>query len=94
MEMGLDLLVTNDMDILRASFGTTKYCTYFLRNAPCNNTDCMYLHDLGEEEDSFTKEDIAQGFVAFLRVLDRFSEGWWDYLLMCAVFFLQQTPLP
>jgi len=47
--------------ILRGSFGTTKYCTYFLRNLPCNNPECMYLHELGSDEDSFTKEDIAMG---------------------------------
>jgi len=46
---------------LRASFGTTKYCTFFLRNLPCNNPDCMYLHEVGKESDSFTKEEIANG---------------------------------
>ena len=50
----------------RASFGTTKYCTYFLRNLPCNNPDCMYLHELGETDDSFTKEEIASGYVTFV----------------------------
>ncbi|KAF8819497.1 hypothetical protein IE077_000930 [Cardiosporidium cionae] len=43
---------------LRASFGTTKYCSYFLRNSKCNNADCFYLHQLGDEKDSFTKEDM------------------------------------
>jgi RNA recognition motif len=44
---------------LRASFGTTKYCSYFLRNVSCTNPDCMYLHALGGTDDSFTKEDMA-----------------------------------
>ena len=47
--------------LFSASFGTTKYCTYFLRNLPCNNPDCMYLHELGNEGDSFTKDEIASG---------------------------------
>eukprot|EP01103_Thecamoeba_quadrilineata_P001907 TRINITY_DN1176_c0_g2_i1.p1 TRINITY_DN1176_c0_g2~~TRINITY_DN1176_c0_g2_i1.p1 ORF type:complete len:1379 (-),score=276.34 TRINITY_DN1176_c0_g2_i1:26-4132(-) len=47
--------------VLRASFGTTKYCTYFLKNVPCTNPDCMYLHELGGDRDSFTKEDMANG---------------------------------
>eukprot|EP01129_Flabellula_baltica_P016803 TRINITY_DN9122_c0_g1_i1.p1 TRINITY_DN9122_c0_g1~~TRINITY_DN9122_c0_g1_i1.p1 ORF type:complete len:440 (+),score=71.47 TRINITY_DN9122_c0_g1_i1:171-1490(+) len=47
--------------VLRASFGTTKYCSYFLRNVRCPNPDCMYLHELGSEDDSFTKEDMSQG---------------------------------
>jgi len=50
-----------DGRVLRASFGTTKYCTYFLRNIRCPNPDCMYLHDAGATADSFTKEDMAQG---------------------------------
>jgi len=50
-----------DGRLLRASFGTTKYCTYFLRNARCPNPDCMYLHDIGRDIDSFTKQDMAQG---------------------------------
>ncbi len=38
-----------------------RYCTYFLRGVACTNPDCMYLHELGEEEDRFTKEDMALG---------------------------------
>ncbi|CAI5713833.1 unnamed protein product [Peronospora destructor] len=47
-----------DGSVLRASFGTTKYCNFFLRNMQCNNPDCLYLHELGDEEDSFTKEEM------------------------------------
>ena len=54
----------------RASFGTTKYCSYFLRNLPCNNPDCMYLHELGGDRDSFTKEDMALGYVALYSLTD------------------------
>lgn len=49
--------------LLSASFGTTKYCNYFLRSLPCNNPECLYLHELGEEEDSFTKEEMQAGAV-------------------------------
>ncbi|KAJ1893498.1 transcriptional repressor general negative regulator of transcription subunit 4, partial [Kickxella alabastrina] len=45
--------------VLRATFGTTKYCSYYLRSIPCQNPGCMYLHEPGEEADSFTKEDLA-----------------------------------
>ncbi|KAJ1990627.1 transcriptional repressor general negative regulator of transcription subunit 4 [Coemansia umbellata] len=45
--------------VLRATFGTTKYCSYYLRSIPCQNPNCMYLHEPGEEADSFTKEDLA-----------------------------------
>lgn len=44
---------------LRACFSTTKYCYDWLKNMPCNNLDCLYLHNVGPEEDSFTKEELA-----------------------------------
>lgn len=47
---------------IRASFGTTKYCNNFIKGAPCNNPECVYLHDLGEDEDRFTKEEIQAGY--------------------------------
>ncbi|KAJ2454752.1 transcriptional repressor general negative regulator of transcription subunit 4 [Coemansia sp. RSA 2336] len=50
---------TLETRVLRATFGTTKYCSYYLRNIPCQNPGCMYLHEPGEEADSFTKEDLA-----------------------------------
>ncbi|KAE8678931.1 hypothetical protein F3Y22_tig00111402pilonHSYRG00490 [Hibiscus syriacus] len=43
---------------LKACFGTTKYCHAWLRNMPCNNPDCLYLHAIGSQEDSFTKDEI------------------------------------
>lgn len=43
---------------LRASFGTTKYCNNFIRNINCTNPECVYLHEMGEEDDRFTKEEI------------------------------------
>ncbi|KAJ1670564.1 transcriptional repressor general negative regulator of transcription subunit 4, partial [Coemansia sp. RSA 25] len=48
-----------DGRVLRATFGTTKYCSYYLRSISCQNPGCMYLHEPGEEADSFTKEDLA-----------------------------------
>lgn len=43
----------------RCSFGTTKYCAYFLRGIQCTNADCMYLHEYGNDDDTFNKEDIV-----------------------------------
>ncbi|KAK1284816.1 hypothetical protein QJS10_CPB21g01163 [Acorus calamus] len=47
---------------LRACFGTTKYCHTWLRNMSCNNPDCLYLHDIGSQEDSFTKDEIISAY--------------------------------
>lgn len=34
---------------LKASLGTTKYCSHFMKNQQCPKPDCMYLHELGNE---------------------------------------------
>ncbi|XP_073297475.1 uncharacterized protein [Primulina huaijiensis] len=44
---------------LRASFGTAKYCHAWLKNMPCNNPTCLYLHSIGADEDSFGKDEVA-----------------------------------
>ncbi|XP_057332683.1 uncharacterized protein DDB_G0283357 [Microplitis mediator] len=46
---------------IKTSLGTTKYCSHFMRNQACPKSDCMYLHDLGDQEASFTKEEMHQG---------------------------------
>ncbi|XP_036145867.1 putative uncharacterized protein DDB_G0286901 isoform X2 [Monomorium pharaonis] len=46
---------------IKTSLGTTKYCSHFMRNQPCPKPDCMYLHDLGDQEASFTKDEMHQG---------------------------------
>lgn len=33
---------------LKASLGTTKYCSHFMKNQSCPKHDCMYLHELGK----------------------------------------------
>ncbi|XP_073054757.1 uncharacterized protein [Primulina eburnea] len=47
---------------LKACFGTTKYCHAWLRNMPCSNPDCLYLHEIGSQEDSFTKDEVISAY--------------------------------
>jgi hypothetical protein len=49
----------NEGRTLRASYGTTKYCTSYLKNQVCSNPTCMYLHEPGDDVDSFTREDLS-----------------------------------
>ena len=37
--------------IIRAFFGTTKYCSYFLDNNICPIADCLFLHQLITDKD-------------------------------------------
>lgn len=57
-----------DNRVLKASLGTTKYCSHFLKGIQCPKADCMYLHDLGEDNASFTKEQMSQGLVILFLV--------------------------
>ena len=54
-EASLAILSVDNIEIdehtIRASFGTTKYCNFYLRNSECPNKDCLYLHKEAEEND-------------------------------------------
>lgn len=49
----------NDGKYLRAAYGTTKYCSSYLRGQSCPNPNCMFLHEPGEEADSYTRQDLS-----------------------------------
>lgn len=45
--------------VLKAQLGTTKYCSAWLKNEKCGNPGCMFLHEQGDEEDSYTRQDLS-----------------------------------
>ncbi|KAI9151955.1 negative regulator of transcription subunit 4 [Paramyrothecium foliicola] len=45
--------------VLKAQHGTTKYCSAWLKNEKCSNPGCMFLHEQGDEEDSYTRQDLS-----------------------------------
>lgn len=49
----------NDGKQLRAAYGTTKYCSSYLRGQTCPNPNCMFLHEPGEEADSYSRQDLS-----------------------------------
>ena len=56
--LAIDQFVLHER-MLRASFGTTKYCSYFLNGQKCTNRDCLYLHELYDEDETYTKEEMS-----------------------------------
>lgn len=54
--LGLDGFEFEDL-VLRASFGMTKYCSFFLRNMKCHSKDCLFLHQLGRKEDVIVRDE-------------------------------------
>ncbi|KAI1001908.1 hypothetical protein K3495_g6297 [Podosphaera aphanis] len=45
--------------VLRAQLGTTKYCSTYLRNETCTNKNCMFLHEPGDNDDSYSRQDLS-----------------------------------
>lgn len=45
-----------DGKVIRAAYGTTKYCSLYLKGLACPNPNCMFLHEPGEEADSHRQD--------------------------------------
>jgi len=61
IEASIAILAVDQYEIydrtIRASYGTTKYCTFFLRDQACPNPECLYLHRVGNDRDCFMKDE-------------------------------------
>lgn len=57
--LALPRLPTWVLTFYRAQYGTTKYCSAYLRHELCNNRGCMFLHETGEDNDSFSRQDLS-----------------------------------
>ncbi|KAJ9063655.1 transcriptional repressor negative regulator of transcription subunit 4 [Entomophthora muscae] len=40
-----------DGKFLKACYGTTKYCANFLKQMPCTNPTCLYLHEITKDSE-------------------------------------------
>jgi hypothetical protein len=63
--LSVDQFVLNDR-MIRASFGTSKFCQFFLSGQKCSNKDCLYLHELRADLEVYTKEDMQNNKFIFL----------------------------
>ena len=45
--------------VLKATYGTTKYCAFYVRGVPCTNQKCQYLHEAARSEDLVSKDELA-----------------------------------
>ena len=54
-----------DRHLIRASFGTTKYCSFFLKGVECTNKDCLFLHYLADENDIIKRGDLNSNKTIF-----------------------------
>jgi hypothetical protein len=51
--------------MLRASFGTSKFCQFFMNGQKCANKDCLYLHEIRTDLEAYTKEDMQNNKFIF-----------------------------
>ena len=63
--------LTQDGRTLKATLGTTKYCSRFLNGQQCKLQDCMYLHEIADPDASFTKEDMQKQKHTGTKMLDK-----------------------
>ena len=41
--------------VIRASFGSNKYCLHFLKNVNCVSKECMFVHNFAQNKDLLNK---------------------------------------
>ena len=56
-----------DNHLIRASFGTTKYCSFFLKGIECNNKECLFLHKWAGENDIIMRGDLNSNKEIFIQ---------------------------
>ena len=47
-----------DNHCIKASFGTTKYCSFFLKGIECTNKDCLFLHKIADDSDIIKRGEL------------------------------------
>ena len=59
-----------DNHLIRASFGTTKYCSYYLKGIECSNKECLFLHKKADENDIIKRRDLTSNKIIFAKQHD------------------------
>ena len=63
-----------DNQLVRAFFGTTKYCNHFLNNFNCFNSEkCMFLHYIADQRDIIA-ENIKFGYSEHIKLAKKIIE--------------------
>lgn len=54
----MDSKIINN-NTIKATYGSTKFCTYYLKGKECTNKECLYLHtDANDQDDILERDDI------------------------------------
>lgn len=64
-------MLSNKM--IKAAFGTTKYCSYYIKKQTCPIKDCVYMHTVSDKNDIISK-DSADFYVDQHKLAVKISE--------------------
>jgi CCR4-NOT transcription complex subunit 4 len=53
--LSIDSSIYNGKQI-KAAFGTTKYCAFYIKKIPCPNKECVYIHSVQDKSNIISKE--------------------------------------
>lgn len=53
--LSIDSSIYNGKQI-KAAFGTTKYCAFYMKKIPCPNKECVYVHSIQDKSNIISKE--------------------------------------
>ncbi len=51
--------------IIKASYGTTNYCYFFINDQKCKKPDCPFLHCIAHSRDCFSKDKTKSHKIFF-----------------------------
>ena len=51
--------------IIKASYGTTNYCYFFINEQKCKKPDCPFLHSIAQKNDCFSKDKAKSHKIFF-----------------------------
>ena len=64
LDASLALLAVQNQTIgtqlIKASFGMTKYCSFYLARMDCQNIDCAFFHGVPQDGDCILKVDLKE----------------------------------
>ena len=57
-------------NVIKASYGTTNYCYFFINDQKCKKPDCPFLHSIASKNDCYPK-DKAKSHKQFFEILQK-----------------------
>lgn len=63
--LAVDGKIINNTNCLRATYGSTKFCVFYLKGKECTNKECLYLHTEANDCDDIIERDDINNKINF-----------------------------